>query len=535
MIKSLLKQKKVFIQYAVLIILVLFLASLLVSSYLQSLSDETAKNELLINEKNTVLTANAVLSNRIGGISGDLMYAADCFRLGDHGDGDYTEVEQQWLAFSNRKKTFDQIRFLDADGNELIRVNYGSSGAYLVDREKLQNKGDRYYFTETIRLKENQIYISKLDLNVENNEIEQPIKPTIRFSTPYYVKGQLKGIVILNYLADDMLSQIEQAASTGRGSVFMLNSDGYWLFDSTDSGKAWAFMYEDRADISFRNEFPSEWEFIKGHKTGCHDHISNHGLFVYTNIITSRLFSQDSDETSCVLGSGDWMLVSHLPADSEGGALFAQTIWTAVLRSLQRNVYLYAFILLISVVIAALMAMNKEEKERIRYLSEYDVMTGVYNRHFGMDSLQRLSRRPGGKPLTLSICFIDINGLKAVNDTLGHEAGDELIHSVIAGIKKNTREEDIIARLGGDEFLIVFSGLDENKAEEVWKRIIKEYDRVNETENRKYRISVSHGIISLQSSSDQSIDDVIHQADEKMYNEKRSIKKEITILREVEE
>ncbi len=506
--------------------------SLIFSSYLQSLSNEAARSELLSSERNTVLMANAVLSSRIGGISADLLYAADSFRLNDRGNGDYAQAERQWLAFSDRKRTYDQIRFLDADGNERVRVNYDSSGAYLVDRSELQNKADRYYFTDTIGLKENQVYISKMDLNIENNTIEQPIKPMIRFSTPYFVNGELRGIIILNYMADDMLRQIRQAASTGEGSFFLLNSDGYWLLNSGDPGKEWAFMYEDKADVRFSEEFRDEWEIIRGSSAGSHPLISRSGVFVHLNVATGRLFSEEVSTVSYVLGSGDWTLISHLPAGSENGALFTRTLWTTILSSLQRNLSLYAFILLISAVISALMAVNKAEKERVRYLSEYDEMTGVHNRHFGMDSLQRLSRRPGGRPLTVSVCFIDINGLKAVNDHLGHEAGDELIRSVIAGIRKNTREGDVVARLGGDEFLIIFSGLDENGAEEVWKRITKEYDRVNETENRKYFISASHGIVSFQSSPEKDVEEVINQADAKMYSEKRSIRKGIAIIRE---
>ena len=160
-------------------------------------------------------------------------------------------------------------------------------------------------------------------------------------------------------------------------------------------------------------------------------------------------------------------------------------------------------------------------------------MTGVYNRRAGFEKLSQLYKSSKSKNSTISVCFIDINGLKEVNDALGHEAGDELILSVIAGIKNNIRNNDFVARLGGDEFLIVFEGMDESKAEEIWSRIIKEYNEINDMQGRKYIISVSHGIEVFRSNSNQFIDEIINNADEKMYNEKRIIKKDLKVLRDM--
>ena len=110
---------------------------------------------------------------------------------------------------------------------------------------------------------------------------------------------------------------------------------------------------------------------------------------------------------------------------------------------------------------------------------------------------------------------------------------DELILSVIAGIKKNIRNHDFVARLGGDEFLIIFEGLNESKSEEIWGRIIKECNEINDTEKRKYLISVSHGIEVFRCDSNQFIDEIVNNADEKMYNEKRKIKKDLKVLRDI--
>lgn len=95
MIKGLLKQKKSFIQSSVIIFIILSLLTLLFTSFLQFKLNESKKSELLNNEQNLIMTENTLISNRFNRISGDLLYVADCFRLNDNGDGDYSEVEKQ--------------------------------------------------------------------------------------------------------------------------------------------------------------------------------------------------------------------------------------------------------------------------------------------------------------------------------------------------------------------------------------------------------------------------------------------------------
>ena len=159
-------------------------------------------------------------------------------------------------------------------------------------------------------------------------------------------------------------------------------------------------------------------------------------------------------------------------------------------------------------------------------------MTGEYNKQERNKKLTQLYKTMPKNNDMISICFIDINGLKEVNDAFGHESGDELILSVIDGVKKCIRNNDFVARLGGDEFLIIFEGLDEKQAEEIWGRIIEGYALINEIENRKYLISVSHGIETFRCDSNEYIDTIINQADGKMYEEKRRIKKELNVLRD---
>ncbi len=521
-------QKRDVFQYTVLIFLLLSTVLIAINLFLQYKINDVQKKELLSGEQTLMDIENVVVSNKIDKISGDLLYLTDCFRLHDEEDGGDEMIAKEWLAFSNRKKIYDQIRYIDADGQETIRVNAGVNGAVLVEQEQLQNKKDRYYVQETMNLRNNQIYISPLDLNMEQGVIELPVKPTLRISMPYYdANNQLKGMIILNYLADDMLKQVEKVASSSNGEIFLLNADGYWLYDSADEDKAFAFMYADKAEQSFANQYPLEWEKIQKDTNGYA--IDETGAFLYSNITPCTV--SDAMECSIVFPAGNWTLVSYMPHDSSNGLLFTQSIGEMLLKLIKDNYLLHLFVLVLSFTISVLYVIDKQRRREIQYFSEYDVMTGVYNRRAGFDKLNQLYAAIPRKTCAFTICFIDINGLKEVNDVLGHDAGDELIVSAVKVIRQNIRKMDFIARLGGDEFLIVFQNLTEQETEAIWEKIIQEYTRINETENRPYLISVSHGVEAFQCHSHAYIDEMINHADEKMYHEKRKIKERFTVLR----
>lgn len=154
----------------------------------------------------------------------------------------------------------------------------------------------------------------------------------------------------------------------------------------------------------------------------------------------------------------------------------------------------------------------------------YDQLTKVYNRRPGLSKLQRILSQDNRRCLDLSICFIDVNGLKEVNDALGHKFGDELIISTVESIKQEIRTEDFTIRMGGDEFMIILSGIGADDSEKVWKRINRRYEDINEKEGRPYLISISHGIVEYDNNQKPGLESFINMADSKMYEEKKFIK-----------
>lgn len=162
----------------------------------------------------------------------------------------------------------------------------------------------------------------------------------------------------------------------------------------------------------------------------------------------------------------------------------------------------------------------KKQQEKLEYYAFTDPMTGVSNRRTGLMILEKellFQHRIDGP---ISICFLDIDGLKKINDTYGHEEGDILINCMTEIFKSSVREIDTISRMGGDEFLIIFPGCFESDAEKIIRRInckLEDYDKENK---KTYQHAFSYGILELSEDNKLSVNAAINAADKKMYDQK---------------
>jgi diguanylate cyclase (GGDEF)-like protein len=443
----------------------------------------------------------------------------------------YADIAANWTVFSTQRKIYDQIRYLDIHGDEKIRIDIGENGGFIVPESELQNKADRYYFTETIKLGEEGIYVSPLDLNIENGAIELPHKPMIRISTPVFdASGTMQGIIILNYLAETMLSEFRKQAVNSEGEILLLNANGYVL-SSPDAEDEWNFMFEDRKEDTFGRDYPDEWQSIRDKDE---QFTTERGLFTAASVLLDRKFTGeegDGHDHELVFGGDDWHVVSLYARTPENSAFFDDKLGVLMVDVFRKNVIDFLLIGIVSVLVAVLVYLNRRTYDRIKFFSEHDPLTKTWNRRAGIARLNELFPLDDRRQFLVSICFIDINGLKTVNDTLGHKFGDELILSVSQVIKETIREKDLLIRLGGDEFLIVFAGIGVDKAETVWSRIVHRYEQINELENRPYLISVSHGIVAYDNQQRTLMDDRISAADEKMYLEKQQMKIGLNVIR----
>ena len=218
---------------------------------------------------------------------------------------------------------YDQIRLIDMQGNERIRMNYNANSTHIVKAKNLQNKRYSKYFQEGVKLSHGQVYVSPMELNVEYDEVEIPYKPVVRFVTPIMNdKGEKLGLVVMNYLATELLQNFrDQMELRISGQGMLIDPDGYWM-SNHDRSNEWGGSLEN-VDQKFENLYPEAWATIDSHDGGILK--SDKGIFRYLSIkpfslssigkyVAEQNVTLSVTETS--IANNDWKLVIFLPDET---------------------------------------------------------------------------------------------------------------------------------------------------------------------------------------------------------------------------
>lgn len=156
-------------------------------------------------------------------------------------------------------------------------------------------------------------------------------------------------------------------------------------------------------------------------------------------------------------------------------------------------------------------------KDEIIYLYERDPLTGLFNRQHMEETIGILNQ---DRELPISVIYGDLNGLKMINDALGHEAGDKLLKAIANIMRMSCREKDLIFRIGGDEFLLILKNTSRDQALSVIDRIHQACQFYNEKAfDEAYFLSISMGL-STREYEEQELEENIQLAEEAMYKRK---------------
>jgi len=463
---------------------------------------------------------------------------------------DFKHITDELLAFSEIKGVYDQIRLLDLSGNEFIRVNLKQGSSFVTEPQKLQNKSKRYYFKETLVLSEGEIFISPLDLNIEHGEIEQPLKPMIRLGTPLYnQQGEKRGILLLNYLAQNLLDKLSQSTRQSHG-LSLLNNQGYWLMHP-DNNRSWGFMYNN--DERFQKYHQAIWSEIMLHDIGQIE--TEKGIITYDSIyplIESKHVHQSIDHATINNEKSGiayvWKVISFIPNTKLQFLQYNIVIkfifialplllaliiisWRSAHHRLKReqaehalnqsHFYLEQKVEERTKALQYEIEIRKQAEEKMRHMATYDVLTGLPNRALFNDrilTVMAMNKRHQSKSAVL---FIDLDGFKAVNDKYGHDVGDQLLKQVSQRMSHITRDSDTVGRYGGDEFIVLLHEINtELDAVFVAKAIIQVISEEFLLENADINIGCSIGV-AIYNGEQMSAKQYIKRADEAMYEVKK--------------
>ncbi len=218
----------------------------------------------------------SIIPVELKSVIGDLDFLVDSQLLQHFLAGSFgiEHMQHSYYEFAAAKGVYDQVCFIGTDGIEVVRVNYNGGNPSVVDGKHLANKQHRPYVQRTMALERGQCYVSPLDLNIENAEVELPHKPMMRFSAPAFGPDSLlSGVVVLHYLANNLLELIPAEIN------LLLNSEGYYLRGGPE-GAQWGWMLGH--ERCFAADNPALWQKIAPADSG--RFMDNGRLVLFTTI-----------------------------------------------------------------------------------------------------------------------------------------------------------------------------------------------------------------------------------------------------------
>lgn len=269
--------------------LVLFLlpAVLIVSVaiYVYFTEKETALSTISTHENTLIKTGKRTIESSLDLIKDDVVYLSRAhdlrLYLNEHNDAVKLDFMGDLRLLMRYRKSYDQIRWIDEAGIERIRIEHNNNQPRAALENELQNKKDRYYFTQSSKLKDGAVYVSPFDLYVENGVIATPNKPTIRFATPLIdVHGHRRGIFIINYLGSELIERFDRTTAASYGVSMILNPQGYYIKGATHEDE-WGFM-RNRDDLSLAHRYPEVWKRISREKNG--EFLDQNGLWIFQTV-----------------------------------------------------------------------------------------------------------------------------------------------------------------------------------------------------------------------------------------------------------
>lgn len=426
---------------------------------------------------------------------------------------------------------FEQIQLLDNFGQEKIRVNLVGDEALLVPEEELRNKAQRYYFKAAQKMPPGQIYISALELNVEQKVLEMPDKLTVRFATTLKdAQGDAAGVLVVNYLATDMLVRFRELMTQRLNQQSML-IDGQGHFLSTHERYNESGADSGGLSHSFAQFYPAAWTIIAANESGVLE--NKEGIFRYQsvgllNFLDSKPAHFHLDHEPLIseesYSNMDLKLVIFLPKEVINSYSFLhQPLGRTLLGVL---VLLIASLAWLGAYLAVQNKLRRQEEKHLRANLEQqasiDALTGVNNRRsfyeLGEVELKRALRHKA----PLAVLMLDADHFKKVNDNYGHAVGDMVLQDLAKTLVEILRGIDLLGRIGGEEFAVLLPNTPLPQALEVAERLRLKLEerRVRLPDCGTIRFTVSIGVVML-TSEDPKLATLLQKADIALYRAKK--------------
>ena len=478
-------------------------------------------------EQHTVNLQKQIIQRQFQGIVGDLRFLSEQNELQqfllDPTSPVRRAAEREYRFLARFQDGYTHLQYIDASGQERIRIHNLNGQPRAAPHGELRQHTRNFAFQETLRLERDEVFISPFDLHVDGRAAKASPKPVIRFGTPVFdSNGTKRGIVLINYLGQNLIDTFKAIGATSRGQAMLLNPQGQWLASPNADGRG-VFAAPEGPTGSFPRHYPRAWERMQSDTKG--QFRTSAGIFSYATYYPLSGIAPDSASAPRQTGEHNasqcWRMVSFLPqADIQA---YASTLrW----RMLLYNAAVFLLIATGSWFLA--LAVNKRRlyQARLEAMAHYDTLTGLPNRTLFFERLHQLHSQAVRYERRYGIVFLDLDDFKPVNDTHGHKAGDALLRQVAQRLQAHLRQADTVARLGGDEFAVLLSDIQDHRAaQQVADKLVTSLGEPFDVDQIRVHIGVSAGAAIYPDDSD-TAEAVLNRADQCMYRHKTASHRE---------
>ncbi len=452
-------------------------------------------------------------------------------------DPEYLQRIYQLYRYKFRGRRFDLVITSDDDAYNLVRKHHSElfphvpivfCGVNYFQPEDIKNDRLITGVVESVDMRKNLDLLLKIHPGTRRIVVINDLTATGRSNRKQLdrARGDLSGVEF-DFFEDMNMSEIEErVARLPVNSVIFLLS-----FNRDKSGNV--FSYEEAIHrIAARAKVPiyGVWDFYLGN--GIVGGILSNGYSqgeMAGRIGVRILKGENAEQIPVELDSPNRYMFDYrylkqhginpatLPSDS--------TIINRPNAMIEKYGRSAAVTLFLVVAVAVYMLYRrKKAADQLRLLAATDPLTGFSNRRAGVAYLKQLIKSSNLLKVTFTLCFIDLDGLKAVNDTQGHLEGDRYLREACRVLQRRTRKGDLLCRYGGDEFIIAISNCDFRQALQYWEKIEEEIQLFNQSGEAAFKISMSRGFAVYDPAAPMTVAELVAEADAEMYRFKQQRK-----------
>lgn len=327
--------KKIRNKVLIILVLVTLLPVLLIGGYSLYSSSQVLRENVLSGHINNINLLQERINNLVSGIDSDILYLRDSnalhLYLSSTTEGSHTQqlllrnLRSSFKKFSKQQKIYQQVRFLDTQGKELIRIDRNNNVSTSIADVHLQSRADEEYFIKGIVLKEGELYISPFVLSHPKQNNDDLLQPTIRYATPVFDrKNTLRGTIVLD-IDGNAIKDLAKKQDANQ-QLYIIDNQGHYIYHH-DSTKEWG---EKNKKTSFINDMPNLKKYLG--KKSTDSYIESNG-----NIIVYQPISLNKQQNII-------------------GTIFSIEDKATVFKPLKTNLLVYLAIFLVSLILSWLLA-----------------------------------------------------------------------------------------------------------------------------------------------------------------------------------